>query len=233
MDYDALVVGAGHAGIEASLALARIGFRTVIITQNLDTIGQLSCNPAVGGLAKGNMVREIDALGGEMGRLIDNTMIQFRVLNRSRGPAVQAPRAQADKPAYRQMAKHTLELQSGLDIFQDTVVDLLTVPVTDSPLPDGMDPAEWCSLQVHGVLTARGHKITAGAVVLTTGTFMDAKIFIGEYEAQNGRIGEAAALGLGQALRDKGFQTGRLKTGTPARIHRRSLDFDKMEIQFG
>lgn len=232
-DYDALVVGAGHAGIEASLALARIGFSTVIVTQNLDTIGQLSCNPAVGGLAKGNMVREIDALGGEMGRLIDETMIQFRVLNRSRGPAVQAPRAQADKPAYRQMAKHTLELQSDLDIFQDTVVDLLTVPVTGLPLSDGTDPADWCSRQVHGVLTARGHKITAGAVVLTTGTFMEAKIFIGEYEAQNGRIGEPAALGLGAALRAKGFRTGRLKTGTPARLHRRSLDFDKMEIQFG
>ncbi len=225
MDYDALVVGGGHAGIEASLALSRIGFRTILITQNLDTIGQLSCNPAVGGLAKGNMVREIDALGGEMGRLIDKTMIQFRVLNRSRGPAVQAPRAQADKPAYRQKAKHTLELQSNLDLFQDTVVDLLTGPA-DSSLQSGR-------LQTTGVFTERGHRITARVVVLTTGTFMNGKIFIGEYEGQNGRIGEPAAMGLGDALRKKGFRVGRLKTGTPARIHRRSLNLDRMEIQFG
>ncbi len=225
MDYDALVVGGGHAGIEASLALSRIGFRTIMVTQNLDTIGQLSCNPAVGGLAKGNMVREIDALGGEMGRLIDKTMIQFRVLNRSRGPAVQAPRAQADKPAYRQKAKHTLELQSNLDLFQDTVVDLLTGPADIS--------SQSGRFQTIGVLTERGHRITAKVVVLTTGTFMSGKIFIGEYEGQNGRIGEPAAMGLGDALRKKGFQVGRLKTGTPARIHRRSLNLDRMEIQFG
>ena len=190
-----------------------------MVTQNLDTIGQLSCNPAVGGLAKGNMVREIDALGGQMGQLIDDTMIQFRILNRSRGPAVQAPRAQADKPAYRQKAKHTLELQSNLELFQDTVVDLLT--------------ASGSSPQVTGAVTERGRRITADVVVLTTGTFMNGKIFIGEYEGRSGRIGEPAALGLGDALRAKGFQVGRLKTGTPARVHRRSLDMDKMEIQFG
>ncbi|RLW69511.1 MAG: tRNA uridine-5-carboxymethylaminomethyl(34) synthesis enzyme MnmG [spirochete symbiont of Stewartia floridana] len=232
MEYDALVVGGGHAGIEASLALSRIGFRTILVTQNLDTIGQLSCNPAVGGLAKGNMVREIDAMGGQMGHLIDETMLQFRVLNRSRGPAVQAPRAQADKPAYRQKAKHTLELQKGLDLFQDTIVNLITSPVNAPSLSD-MDPALWCNRQVTGVLTERGHTIEAKAVVLTTGTFMSGKIFIGEYENQNGRIGEPAAMGLGAALRELGFRVGRLKTGTPARIHRRSLDLDKMEIQFG
>ena len=232
MEYDALVVGGGHAGIEASLALSRIGFRTVLVTQNLDTIGQLSCNPAVGGLAKGNMVREIDAMGGQMGHLIDGTMLQFRVLNRSRGPAVQAPRAQADKPAYRQKAKHTLELQTGLELFQDTIVNLITSPVSTPHLSD-MDPALWCNRQVTGVLTERGHTIEAKVVVLTTGTFMSGKIFIGEYENQNGRIGEPAAMGLGPALRELGFRVGRLKTGTPARIHRRSLDLDKMEIQFG
>jgi hypothetical protein len=172
MDYDALVVGAGHAGIEAGLALARLGYSTILVTQNLDTIGQLSCNPAVGGLAKGNMVREIDALGGEMGRLIDDTMIQFRVLNRSRGPAVQAPRAQADKPAYRQKAKYTLELQKNLYLFQDTVVDLLTGSVTGDPVKGGADPAVWCDKQITGVLTERGNSITAWVVVLTTGTFM-------------------------------------------------------------
>ncbi|MCK5249501.1 MAG: tRNA uridine-5-carboxymethylaminomethyl(34) synthesis enzyme MnmG [Spirochaetaceae bacterium] len=233
MDYDALVVGAGHAGIEAGLALARLGYSTILVTQNLDTIGQLSCNPAIGGLAKGNMVREIDALGGEMGRLIDDTMIQFRVLNRSRGPAVQAPRAQADKPAYRQKAKHTLELTRNLELFQDTVVDLLTGPLSGRPVKGGADPAAWCDTQVTGVITERGRRITADVVVLTTGTFMNAKIFIGEYESLSGRIGEPAALGLGDRLREMGFDVGRLKTGTPARVHRRSLDLDKMEIQFG
>jgi len=233
MDYNAIVVGAGHAGIEAALALARLGFSTVLITQNLDTIGNLSCNPAIGGLAKGNMVREIDALGGEMGRIIDDTMIQFRVLNRSRGPAVQAPRAQADKPAYRQRAKYVLELTSNLFLFQDTVVDLISRRVTDSPVKGGADPASWCDTQISGVLTQRGNRITADTVVLTTGTFMNGKIFIGEYEAANGRIDEPAAPGLGDRLREMGFEVGRMKTGTPARIHRRSLDIDKMEIQFG
>lgn len=233
MDYDALVVGAGHAGIEAGLALARLGYSTILVTQNLDTIGQLSCNPAIGGLAKGNMVREIDALGGEMGRIIDDTMIQFRVLNRSRGPAVQAPRAQADKPAYRQKAKHTLELTHNLELFQDTVVDLLTASVKDKPVKGGADPAAWCDTQVTGVITERGRRITADVVVLTTGTFMNAKIFIGEYESLSGRIGEPAAPGLGDRLREMGFDVGRLKTGTPARAHRRSLDLEKMEIQFG
>jgi len=225
MDYNAIVVGAGHAGIEAGLALARLGYSTILITQNLDTIGNLSCNPAIGGLAKGNMVREIDALGGEMGRIIDDTMIQFRILNRSRGPAVQAPRAQADKPAYRQRAKYTMELTPNLSLFQDTVVDLLTARVSDSAL--------YCDNQITGVLTQRGNRITASVVVLTTGTFMNGKIFIGEYEAANGRIDEPAALGLGDRLREMGFDVGRMKTGTPARIHRRSMDIDKMEIQFG
>ncbi len=133
MDYDAIVVGAGHAGIEAGLALARLGHSTLLITQNLDHVGKLSCNPAVGGLAKGTMVREIDALGGEMGRLIDATMIQFRVLNRSRGPAVQAPRAQADKLAYQVAAKATLESQPHLELFQDTVTALVYQPGRDAP----------------------------------------------------------------------------------------------------
>jgi len=233
MDYDALVVGGGHAGIEAALALARLEFSTILVTQNLDCIGHLSCNPAVGGLAKGNMVREIDALGGEMGRLIDATMIQFRVLNRSRGPAVQAPRAQADKPAYRQKAQFTLELTPNLSLFQDTVVDFITGPITVNAVPGGTDPALWCDTQIHGVLTERGTGITARVVVLTTGTFMNGKIFIGEFEGFAGRIGESSALGLGDRLREMGFDVGRLKTGTPARVHRRSLSFDKLEVQFG
>jgi tRNA uridine 5-carboxymethylaminomethyl modification enzyme len=181
MDADAVVAGGGHAGIEASLALARLGHTTVLITQNPDQIGKLSCNPAVGGLAKGNMVREIDALGGEMGRLIDRTMIQFRVLNRSRGPAVQAPRAQADKLEYQVAAKETLESQRGLDIFQDTVTEILR----DSS-----------GRHVRGVSTERGRVITARAVVLTTGTFLNGRIYIGEYSAEAGRLGEPAARGL-------------------------------------
>ncbi len=218
MEFDAIVIGGGHAGIEAALVNARLGFRTLMITQNLDCIGKLSCNPAVGGLAKGNMVREIDALGGEMGRLIDATMIQFRVLNRSRGPAVQAPRAQADKPAYQTAAKKTLERQPNLDLFQDTVVDFIL---------DGS------GRRICGVVTERGRRFSASVVVLTTGTFLNGKIFVGEYSTSAGRIGEPAAHGLDRPLRELGFTMGRMKTGTPARVSRRSLDFDKLETQFG
>lgn len=217
MEYDAIVVGGGHAGIEASLALARIGFSTLLVTQRLDTIGALSCNPAIGGLSKGNIVREVDALGGEMAHLIDRSMIQYRVLNRRRGPAVQAPRAQADKYTYNRLAKETVERQRNLSLFMDTVVDIL---VDDSQ-------TYW------GIVTERGHTITSRVVVLTTGTFMEGKIFIGEWETSAGRLGEAAAVGLGTALREKGFPVGRMKTGTPARIRRSSIDFSKLEVQSG
>ena len=217
-DYDAIVIGGGHAGIEASLALAREGFDTLLITQSLDAIGRMSCNPSIGGLAKGNLVREIDALGGEMGHLADSTMIQMRMLNRRRGPAVQAPRAQADKFSYSRLAKETLEKESHLSLFMDTVTDLL--------IDDG-------GREVCGIITERGWKISARAVVLTTGTFMDGKIFIGEYEAPCGRLAESAAIGLGDSLRRLGFRTGRMKTGTPARVRMSSLDFGEMERQDG
>jgi tRNA uridine 5-carboxymethylaminomethyl modification enzyme len=216
VDFDAIVIGGGHAGIEAALALSRLSCKTLMITQHLDAIGRLSCNPAIGGLSKGNIVREIDALGGEMGRLIDATMIQFRILNRRRGPAVQAPRAQADKYEYSSLAKQTLERQASLDLFQDTVVDILT---------DGN--------RVGGVVTERGRRFSASTVVLTTGTFMEAVIFIGEHVSPSGRLGEPAATGLGRSLREKGFDLGRLKTGTPARVARSSLDFGRMEVQAG
>ena len=215
-DYDAIVIGGGHAGIEASLAISRMGFRTLMITQSLDAIGRLSCNPAIGGLAKGNLVREIDALGGEMARLIDSTMIQFRILNRRRGPAVQAYRAQADKFSYSRLAKETLEREANLELFMDTAIDIIC--------ENG---------RAFGVVTERGWKIFSRVIVLTTGTFMSGKIFIGEYEHQSGRLGEEAAIGLGDALRDKGFRVGRMKTGTPARVKKSSLDFSRLEIQDG
>src|SRR6056297_3651564 len=218
MDVDAIVIGGGHAGIEAALALARLECKTMLITQSLDAIGRLSCNPAVGGLSKGNMVREIDALGGEMGRLIDATMIQFRVLNRSRGPAVQAPRAQADKLAYQVAAKSALESQPNLDLFQDTVTEL----IRDSS-----------GRAVIGVATERGRRFTAKKTVVTTGTFLNGRIYIGEYSASAGRISEPAAIGLDRSLREIGFRMGRLKTGTPARVHRDSLDLALMQEQFG
>ncbi|WP_319562776.1 tRNA uridine-5-carboxymethylaminomethyl(34) synthesis enzyme MnmG [Marispirochaeta sp.] len=218
MDHEIIVVGGGHAGIEAALAAARLGFRTLIITQHLDAIGRLSCNPAVGGLSKGNIVREVDALGGEMGLLIDASMIQYRILNRRRGPAVQAPRAQADKYLYAWLAKEHLEAQKDLDLFQDTVTGL----IMDGP-----------GKPVRGVVTERGRRFEAKAVVLTTGTFMEGRIFIGPYSAAGGRLGEPAAIGLGSYLRSAGFRVSRLKTGTPARVARSSIDFRKVEEQPG
>ena len=216
MEVEAIVIGAGHAGIEASLALARLGIETLLITQSLDCIGRMSCNPAIGGIAKGNLVREIDALGGEMGKLIDATMIQFRVLNRSRGPAVQAPRAQADKQAYAALAARTLQAQARLHLLQDTVVDL------------ALDPT---GARIAAVVTERGTRIGCRTVVLTTGTFMEGTLFIGEWSASGGRLGEPAAVGLGASLRRMGFDVGRLKTGTPARGLGPSLIWDKMELQ--
>jgi len=173
----------------------------------------MSCNPAIGGIAKGQIVREIDALGGQMARLADASMIQFRVLNRSRGPAVQAPRSQADKALYSQLARRSLEAQSGLSILMDTVIDL----IVDST-----------NTRVEGVVTARGARIGAGAVILCSGTFMEGSLFIGAWTERGGRLGEAAALGLGTSLRARGFPVGRLKTGTPARIKASSVDFSRL-----
>lgn len=251
--YDVIVIGGGHAGIEASLAAARMGLQTLLITQTLDTIGKLSCNPSVGGISKGNIVREIDALGGEMGRLADATMIQYRLLNRSRGPAVQAPRIQADRYRYQTLAKQTLELEPNLHLFQDTVVDFvieergagegrstrrLSAGPTGSGAGDGhaagaSDSLSGSQASIRAVVTARGREISASAVVLTTGTFLEGKIFIGEYEAGEGRLGEQAARGLGAALRAGGFTVGRLKTGTPPRILANTVDFSVLEKQEG
>jgi tRNA uridine 5-carboxymethylaminomethyl modification enzyme len=217
-DFDAIVIGGGHAGIEASLALSRLGYETMLITQSLDAIGRLSCNPSIGGLSKGNIVREIDALGGEMAKLIDKSMIQFRTLNQRRGPAVQAPRAQADKFLYNKLAKETVENQSCLHPFQDTVTDF----ILDST-----------GTKIQGVVTERGRRFTASVVVMTTGTFMEGNIFIGDWVTSSGRLGEPAAVGLGTSLRKMGFSLGRLKTGTPARVASSSIDYSKMEMQPG
>jgi tRNA uridine 5-carboxymethylaminomethyl modification enzyme len=224
LDYDCIVIGGGHAGIEASLAVSRLGFSTLLITQNPDRIGALSCNPAIGGLSKGNIVREIDALGGEMAKLTDATMIQYRVLNRSRGPAVQAPRAQADKQQYQQTARAVLEKQKNLSIFMDTVIDLIIKK--EAAPTHGLG-------KIAGVITSRGHRISAPVVILASGTFMEGRIFIGEYDAPQGRFGEEAAIGLGANLRRLGFPLGRLKTGTPARIAGDSIDYSKLEKQDG
>lgn len=224
-DYDVVIIGGGHAGIEAALAASRMGLQSLLITQALDTIGKLSCNPSIGGISKGNIVREIDALGGEMARLADETMIQYRLLNKSRGPAVQAPRVQADKYRYSILAKHRLELEKNLHLYQDTVVDFVISGQDDSGYVE--------SGTIQAVVTARGRKISAKAVVLTTGTFLEGKIFIGEYEESSGRLGESAACGLGTALRRMGFTVGRLKTGTPPRILAHSVDYSKVERQDG
>ena len=255
--YDVVVVGAGHAGVEAALASARMGLKTLAITQTPDSIGRMSCNPSIGGIAKGNIVREIDALGGEMAKLIDHSMIQFRMLNKSRGPAVQAPRSQADKITYSMLARKTLETTPNLYTLMDTVIDILTTETTTPLPPDSDSSAEVGTIpgetrgftasnessenyalpaarsgmrqKVTGVVTERGRVIPCRAVVLTTGTFLGGRIFIGEYDAPCGRVGEPAAYGLTASLHRLGFTTGRLKTGTPPRILKSTIDFSKLE----
>ena len=233
--YDIAVVGGGHAGIEAALAGARMRLKTLLITQEIDSLARMSCNPSIGGIAKGNIVREIDALGGEMAKLIDASMIQFRMLNKSRGPAVQAPRSQADKIAYSRLARLTVESTPNLFTLMDTVTDIITTP-SDSPLPpdsnadaDKKTPRQ----KITALVTERGRIISVRAAVLTTGTFLGGRIFIGEYDAPCGRLGESAANGLTASLERLGFTTGRLKTGTPPRILKRTIDFSKLEQQQG
>src|SRR5881392_2732695 len=213
--YDLVVVGSGHAGIEAALAAARIGCRTLMLTQNLDTIGQMSCNPAIGGLAKGHIVREIDALGGAMGLNADATGIQFRTLNRTKGPSVQAPRAQCDKKAYQFRMKAILESAESLDLKQGTVSRILT--------KDG---------KVVGVETDLGLTIAARSVVITSGTFLRGLLHVGEATKVGGRMADASS-NLSDNLRQLGFEVGRFKTGTPCRLNARSIDFSRCAIQPG
>ncbi|MFK8027241.1 MAG: tRNA uridine-5-carboxymethylaminomethyl(34) synthesis enzyme MnmG [Gammaproteobacteria bacterium] len=215
-EFEVIVVGGGHAGTEAALASARMGVRTLLLTQNIETIGQMSCNPAIGGIGKSHLVREIDAMGGVMATAADLAGIQFRVLNQRKGPAVRATRAQTDRALYRQAIREMVENQTNLSIFQQEVDDLI--------VEQG---------QVAGVVTRMGLKFKSSAVVLTVGTFLGGKIFVGPQTYQAGRAGDSASVRLADRLREQPLDVDRLKTGTPPRIDGKSIDYSKMEVQPG
>src|SRR3954451_17210663 len=215
--YDVVVIGGGHAGCEAAAAAARLGGGTLLLTHKIETIGEMSCNPAIGGLAKGHLVREIDALDGLMGRAIDRAGIQFRMLNRSKGPAVRGPRAQADRKLYRRAMAEILAETAGLDIVEGAAEDLM------------LDATG----RVCGILLGDGKTMQAGRVVLTTGPFLGGLIHIGDEKIPAGRVGEAPSNGLSQTLRRCGFALGRLKTGTPPRLDGNTIDYAGLDIQPG
>lgn len=217
LDYDIIVIGGGHAGCEAAAAAARLGSRTLLLTMDMTKMASMSCNPAVGGVAKGQIVREIDALGGQMGRITDLTTVQFRMLNRSKGAAMWSPRAQCDKTRFSEEWRRTLENTTHLYIWQDAATELL------------FDE----TLAVRGVRTRMGVEFTCRAVVLTAGTFLDGEMHCGTAHAEGGRAGDAASHGITECLRRMGFASGRMKTGTPARLDARTIDFEAIEPQYG
>src|ERR1043165_195950 len=214
--YDVLVIGAGHAGVEAALASAKMGRQTLLLTINADTVGQMSCNPAIGGLAKGHLAREIDALGGEMGKATDMTGLQFRMLNTKKGPAVWAPRAQCDKKAYQFRLKWVCEREPNLDVKQGQTIRILHKDKI-----------------AFGVETTLEVQYFGKTIVITTGTFLRGLMHVGSNQQSGGRAGEAAAFGLSGSLKEIGIELGRLKTGTPPRLLKSSIDFEKTEAQAG
>jgi len=215
-NYDVIVVGAGHAGCEAAAAAANLGSKVLLVTMNMQTIAQMSCNPAMGGIAKGQIVREIDALGGYSGIVTDLSLIQFRMLNRSKGPAMWSPRAQSDRMLFHLKWREVLEKTPNVDFFQDNVTSLV--------IKDGM---------ACGVVTSLGHRILSKSVVVTSGTFLNGVIHIGEKKFGGGRMAEKASTGITEQLVELGFESDRLKTGTPPRVDGRSLNYSKMEEQKG
>ena len=219
--YDIIVIGGGHAGCEAAAAAARLGSRTLLLTMDMTKLASMSCNPAVGGVAKGQIVREIDALGGQMGRIADLTTIQFRMLNRSKGAAMWSPRAQCDKTRFSEEWRRTLENTWNLYIWQDAATELL------------FDTSSGSQPRIRGVRTRMGVEFACRAVVLTAGTFLDGLMHCGAAQAEGGRAGDAASHGLTRCLVDMGFETGRMKTGTPARLDARTIDFEALEPQYG
>ncbi|MFY9907796.1 MAG: tRNA uridine-5-carboxymethylaminomethyl(34) synthesis enzyme MnmG [Terriglobales bacterium] len=237
--FEVVVVGAGHAGCEAAMAAARMGLKTALFTLNVDLIAQMSCNPAIGGIAKGHLVREVDALGGIMGEITDAVGIQFRLLNTSRGPAVWSPRAQCDKQAYRLKMREVLESQTNLKIKQAEVADVVVeqLSAVSSPLSDAAEvTGDWQSAtgnRIRGILLRDGRRVSAEAVIITTGTFLNGLIHCGEQQYPAGRSGEPAAVLLGEALKKLGLRGCRLKTGTPPRLDGRTIDWSRFERQPG
>ena len=216
LNYDVVVVGGGHAGCEAAAAAANLGSKVLLITMNMQTIAQMSCNPAMGGIAKGQIIREIDALGGYSGLVSDKSMLQFRMLNKSKGPAMWSPRSQNDRTLFSLTWRYLLEQTKNVDFYQDTVKGLAI-----------------SNNKIDGVITGLGHTINSKSVVITSGTFLNGIIHIGEKQFGGGRIGEKSSTGITEQLIEIGFESNRLKTGTPPRIDGRTLDYSQMEIQKG